>query len=195
MFCWPQPDMWPGPVARGGGETDEMGVPTENSCENSTHTPLPLSQIKGGLPRLLLEPPSPGCLGMHGNNLFFTNLSPAPDGNRQAGSRSEAGGGSGETTSNVAQLEPEAAPGHRGGPSEARGTHWEEGMGCLGLDFSLHTSVGLTCLERFSQPHLPLTAFRTLQHCLQEACLVFHSWVWVLLMNLRHLIMCLNLLN
>lgn len=52
-----------------------MGVPTENLCENSTHTPLPLSQIKGGLPRLLLEPPSPGYLGMHGNNLFFTTLS------------------------------------------------------------------------------------------------------------------------
>ncbi|XP_034513454.1 perilipin-3 isoform X4 [Ailuropoda melanoleuca] len=40
------------------------------------------------------------------------------DGNRQARGRSEAGGGPGETTPDVAQLEPEAAPGHRGEPGQ-----------------------------------------------------------------------------
>lgn len=172
-----------------------MGVPTENLCENSTHPPPSFISDKRRTPQAPSGTPLSRLLRDARNNLFFTPLSPAADGNRQAGGRSEAGGGSGEATSNVAQLEPEAAPGHRGGLSKARGTCWEEGIGCLGLDFSLHVSVGPTCLERFPQPHLPLTAFRTRQHCLQEACLVFHSRVWVLLLNLGHLIMCVNLLN
>ncbi|XP_027441828.1 perilipin-3 isoform X6 [Zalophus californianus] len=43
------------------------------------------------------------------------------DGNRQARSRSEACEGPGETTPDVAQLEPEAAPGHRREPRQTRG--------------------------------------------------------------------------
>lgn len=67
-------------------------------------------------------------------------------------------------------------------PAKPEVPAWGDTRGAWVPDMPLHASLpdGPTCPEYFPQPLLLLTAFRTQQHLLQEACLDVLSWVWVL---------------